>query len=264
MIRSAFMAGVALIISISPLTIYASAEEEELFQDYMADARNGDSTAQFVVARRLEKGIGTKKDSEQSLYWYKQAADNGHALAKLFVERKLEAAKAKAKPAPVKAKPKPKPAPVKTVKVKAKAKAKPAPKKAAKQTFNTEQIISSGNWRSGKQAIGFLPSIRTSCLPSSGELICFSEKFKQTIGGKDVTYTVKSNVSNFDSNGSFKVKYKYNVLDISTSKKKSKSFSPGIKAKTGWQEPGVNLNCRLNNSKSTTCKGPSGAITLKQ
>ena len=257
MIRSVLVAGVALVISTSPLTAAASAEEEQAFRDYMVEAREGDPTAQFVVARRLEKGIGTKKDTEQALYWYKQAADNGHALAKLFIDRKAEARKQKSA-ATVKAKPRPKPAPVKTAKV------KPAPIKASRQKFNTEKIISSGNWRFGRQAIGFLPSIRSSCLPSSGELICFSEKFKQTIGNNELVYTIKSNVRNFNSNGSFKVKYVYNVLDVNSASGNSKSFAPKIKAKTGWQEPGINMSCKLNSARSITCKGPTGSVVLKQ
>lgn len=257
MIRSALVAGVALIISASPITATANAEEEQAFRDYMVEAREGDPTAQFVVARRLEKGLGTKKDTEQAMYWYKQAADNGHALAKLFIDRKIEAQKEKSAAA-AKAKPRPKPAPAKTAKV------KPAPVKASRQKFDTEKIISSGNWRLGRQAIGFLPSNRSSCLPSSGELICFSEKFKQTIGNNELVYTVKSNVSSFNSSGSFKVKYVYNVLDINSASGNIKSFAPKIKAKTGWQEPGINMRCKLNSAKSITCKGPTGSVALKQ
>jgi hypothetical protein len=235
----------------------ANAEEEQAFTDYMVEAREGDPTAQFVVARRLEKGLGTKKDTEQALYWYKQAADNGHALAKLFVDRKAEAQKEKAQSKAAASKPKSKPAPVK-------AKPKPAPKKVARQSFNTERVISSGNWRTGKQAIGFLPSTRSSCLPSSGELICFSEKFKQTIGNNELIYTVKSNVGNFNSNGTFNVKYVYNVLDVNSASGNVKSYAPKIKAKTGWQEPGISMNCRLSNKKSILCKGPTGTVSLKQ
>ncbi|CAB4027590.1 ERAD-associated E3 ubiquitin- ligase component HRD3A-like [Paramuricea clavata] len=44
-----------------------------------AYARIGSSTAQHHVAHKYLRGHGTNQDHEQAMYWFRQAADNGHA-----------------------------------------------------------------------------------------------------------------------------------------------------------------------------------------
>ncbi|MDH5633697.1 MAG: sel1 repeat family protein [Gammaproteobacteria bacterium] len=245
------------------VTILSPARANELeaqaFREYLAEAKAGDPTAQFVVARRYEKGLGTEQSSDKAMHWYKQAADNGHPLAKLFVERRQAADQPKPEPKPepariAKPEPKPKPAPVKPKK------AKPVP---VARTYDTEQVISSGNWLTGKQPVGFLPSIRSSCLPSSDELICFSEKFRHTVNNQELVYTIKSTVNNFQPDGSFSVKYVYNVLDINKAGGE-RSYAPKIAAKEGWQEPGISFQCRLNDNNAAVCKGSAGTVTVTQ
>lgn len=45
-------------------------------------AQDGDAEAQYQLAVRYESGgYGMKKNAEKALYWFKQAANNGHLLA---------------------------------------------------------------------------------------------------------------------------------------------------------------------------------------
>lgn len=44
-------------------------------------ATDGDAEAQYQLAMRYEHGIGEKKDYAQAMYWFKQAANQGHVKA---------------------------------------------------------------------------------------------------------------------------------------------------------------------------------------
>ncbi|MDR3390420.1 MAG: tetratricopeptide repeat protein [Sulfuriferula sp.] len=44
-------------------------------------AADGDAEAQYQLAMRYEHGIGEKEDSAQAMYWFKQAANQGHVMA---------------------------------------------------------------------------------------------------------------------------------------------------------------------------------------
>ena len=44
-------------------------------------AIDGDAEAQYQLAMRYEHGIGEKKDYAQAMYWFKQAANQGHVKA---------------------------------------------------------------------------------------------------------------------------------------------------------------------------------------
>jgi len=91
-------------------------------------------------------------------------------------------------------------------------------------------------------------------------LICFSEKFKHAVGGNELTYTVKSTLTQFDKSGRFNVSYLYNVLEIDRNRTRARSYAPRIAAKTGWQKPGEKLKCQLNSEKSVVCTDTRGAV----
>lgn len=44
-------------------------------------ATDGDAEAQYQLAMRYEHGMGEKQDGAQALYWFLQAANQGHAMA---------------------------------------------------------------------------------------------------------------------------------------------------------------------------------------
>ena len=44
-------------------------------------ATDGDAEAQYQQAMRYEHGIGENQDNAQALYWFQQAANQGHVMA---------------------------------------------------------------------------------------------------------------------------------------------------------------------------------------
>ena len=62
-------------------------DAEKAFQCCLEAAKGGVEKAQYKVACYFEKGIGTAKDLEQALYWFKESMKNGNKLAAAKVKR---------------------------------------------------------------------------------------------------------------------------------------------------------------------------------
>ena len=50
-------------------------------------SRQGDAKATFEYARRIELGLGTRRDAALAAYWYQVAEEQGYQLPKEVVER---------------------------------------------------------------------------------------------------------------------------------------------------------------------------------
>ena len=50
-------------------------------------SRQGDAEATFEYARRIELGLGTRRDAALAAYWYQVAEEQGYQLPKEVVER---------------------------------------------------------------------------------------------------------------------------------------------------------------------------------
>ena len=57
--------------------LYARGDYEGAFEQWQALAREGDSRAQYRLARMIANGVGTRKDDRAALHWYRQAAEQG-------------------------------------------------------------------------------------------------------------------------------------------------------------------------------------------
>jgi len=66
---------------------YERQNKEEGFRWLLRSAENGRLSAQVEVAKRYEKGIGTKKNKEEAQKWYEVAADNGDASSALHTAK---------------------------------------------------------------------------------------------------------------------------------------------------------------------------------
>ena len=53
---------------------------------YLAAAEKGDAQAQYNLGWCYVNGDGVAKDLKQAVYWYRKAADQGHAEAKEALE----------------------------------------------------------------------------------------------------------------------------------------------------------------------------------
>ncbi|MCK7580101.1 MAG: SEL1-like repeat protein [Chromatiales bacterium] len=259
------------------LAVPAYAEDEpdiqvRIFKTYLEQATAGDTNSQFIVASRYESGKGTTPDMEKAYEWYERAAAKGHPLAQRKVEERQAARKPTAAVDPIadklaaaaavesRGKPVPKPAPAP---VRAAPAPKPEPVAAARapepvQSINAQQAILGGKWSRQQKPAEYLPSTRATCLQTNAsEITCFSEEVTRNVGSNGLTYTVKATLSGVDGrDGRFNLHYVYNVADVNGSPfgqpTSALADANDITARSGWQEPGVKMDCRMSDERSLT------------
>lgn len=138
---------------------------------------------------------------------------------------------------------------------------KAAPKKVIVTKKKTKAVhipkmikhVLKNKWKNQHGASDYLPSGSTSCLESGdNELTCFSSEKSRKIKGSNITYTAKSTLFGFKSNGSFKVVYNYNGVAISGAKSNNSDMY-GLVLKEGWQEPALAIKCLASDRKNLTC-----------
>lgn len=130
-------------------------------------------------------------------------------------------------------------------------------KVAEPPAINTLEVVLGSRWARNEVAPDYLPSRNTSCLRAGGEkIICFSGGAQASVDGNAVMYAVKSTLSDFEPNGGFRVRYVFNVTDVAADTGASNADSRdlfGLAAKLGWQEPGIALDCSVNESGGINC-----------
>lgn len=137
--------------------------------------------------------------------------------------------------------------------------AQPAPEKkpAEAPAINTLEVVLSSKWARNEVAPDYLPSSNTSCLRAGNEkIVCFSGGAQAHVDGNAVMYAVKSTLSDFSPNGAFRVQYVFNVTDVTADANASASDSRdlfGLASRLGWQEPGLTLDCSVNEAGRITC-----------
>ena len=69
-----------------PTPVFRHTVPEDL--DSLAErSRKGDAQATFEYARRIELGLGTRRDAALAAYWYQVAEEQGYELPEEVVER---------------------------------------------------------------------------------------------------------------------------------------------------------------------------------
>lgn len=179
------------------------------------------------------------------------------AAAPVKEQRVVKAPPAKPKEAP---RPAPVAAPVEPAKpVESPVVAKAAPVEAPAPTINVAQAILGGKWSRNQRAAEILPSPLASCLQSNAsEIVCFSQELTRNINGQGVTYTVKGTLSGVGNrDGRVRITYIYNVEDVNgkpfAQPSSTQADLADLTARTGWQEPGVQMDCRLNDERTLSC-----------
>ncbi len=255
---------------------------------YLKAANQSHARSQFKIGYFYEYGIAVSRDNDLAISWYKKAKANGSKQAakrllkavsakkkisaynqELARAKKVEKAKRISKTKKiVKAKEIAKARKIAKAKKVAKAKAikKSSNKKSVKNSApasnrkNTsvkfpaiQKIILNNKWKNKHGAADYIPSASTTCLGTgSNEFTCFSSEKTRNIKGIDVTYTVKSTITKFKSNGSFNVIYNYNGINIS-GKQTTASDIYGLTMKKGWQQPAMKVKCQAKSRKNITC-----------
>ena len=151
------------------------------------------------------------------------------------------------------------------VKAKPVAKAKVAKKKqAAVKIPDILKVVLNNKWKNKQGSADFLPSASTTCLESGdNELTCFSSEKKRKVKSSTMTYTVKSSITGFKSNGSFKVFYNYNGINIAGSKSNGSDIY-GLTLTEGWQEPAIAVKCNATSRKNITCYRGKNRIKFRR
>jgi len=250
---------------------------KQAFDWYSEAAEQNQEGAQYRLGVFYEKGGVVKQDINKAMEWYKKAAANGSHMAKVRLNKaaitkseevkkrriaemqaerekeKREAAKARAKKA-AERKQQQKKADEQHKQVAAVSKPKPKPVKRV-NIPDIVEIVLQNKWKEGTQPADYLPSSTTHCLRASdSEVVCFSGEKQRVVNGLKVTYTTKATLSGFKPNGSFRVKYNYNVVKLDPVGTRGVAVDPhGLKLEEGWQKPQLAMNCQTGDRTNLYC-----------
>lgn len=124
------------------------------------------------------------------------------------------------------------------------------------------KIILTNKWKNKDGDSDYLPSASTACLASGdSEMTCFSSEKSRKIKSATVAYTTKSTLVGFRKNGSFKVIYNYNALNIAGARSNIMD-KYGLTMKQGWQEPAIAVKCKALDRKNITCYRGSSKVSF--
>lgn len=136
-------------------------------------------------------------------------------------------------------------------------------------SINVIPALLSGKWKRNRQDVEFLPSSRAACLQSSNvEAVCFSQELTRNLDNAGLTYNVKSVISGINNKeAKFNLRFIYNVVHIAGKPFEQPNGMPSeindMIAKTGWQEPGIGMECRMRDERSLTCTRSDRKMTYQ-
>jgi hypothetical protein len=128
-----------------------------------------------------------------------------------------------------------------------------------KPDINVTQALLAGKWKHNQEEAEYLPSTHAACLQSSNtEIVCFSGELTRNVDNAGLTYNVKSVISGFNNKeAKFNLRYVYNVVHVASKPHAApngmSSEMNDMVVRTGWQEPGVAMECRLRDEHSLSC-----------
>lgn len=251
---------------------------EQAFIWYSKAAKQNQYKAQYRLGYLYENGLGVKQDIKKAMEWYKQAAKSSHNQVRDRMDQQAFAHRKELMKRSLAA--------MKVQREKRASERKLAEKRAIREAARKKQqlaaarhkklalaagrksatamrvnipdisnVILKNNWRGSVGAADFLPSNSTHCLRSSGsEIVCFSNQKQRIINSRLVTYTTKSILSGFKSDGTFHISYNYNVVQMVKASSHGLSSDPnGLKLQQGWQAPQLSMNCQTVDRVNLYC-----------
>lgn len=266
---------------------------KKAFQWYRKAASQQHAAAQYKLGVMYENGMGVEADIKQAMEWYKQAAENGNTLAKERMnkaafarseeavkkrriaamkeeqrkreqaekQRRAEEQKRKQAAAAARAR--------EAAQREQQARARAAQQKraaaaASSRPASTQRVnipdlanlVLNNKWQMDNQPADFLPSASTHCLSASDtEVVCFSGEKQRVINGMRVTYTTKATLTDFNTDGSFQVRYNYNAVKLDQAGSRGMRGDPrGLKLEQGWQEPQLTARCQTSDRTNLYCR----------
>lgn len=263
---------------------------KQAFEWYNKAAAQQHAAAQYKLGVMYENGQGVEQDLKQAMEWYKQAADNGNTPAR---ERLNKAAFARSEAvmkrriAAMKEEQRREEQAEKQRRAEEQKRRQEQAERARQAALREQQargqlaqqqqvaaasprstgsrqagipdlteLVVNNKWQEDTQPADFLPSASTHCLsPSETELVCFSGEKQRIINGMRITYTAKATLTDFKSDGSFQVRYNYNVLKMESAGTQGLQRDPhGLKLEAGWQEPQLVAHCQTRDRTNLYCQ----------
>ncbi len=145
----------------------------------------------------------------------------------------------------------------------------PVVEEPPKPPMNVTQVLLAGKWKRNQQDAEFLPSSHAACLQSgNAEVVCFSQELTRNADNAGLTYSVKSVISGINNReAKFNLRYIYNVVQIASKPFAQPNGMSGdvndMIMKTGWQEPGVSMECIMRDERSLTCTRADRKMTYQ-
>lgn len=129
---------------------------------------------------------------------------------------------------------------------------KPAPPRFP----DLRSLILNTHWqRQGVSAAELLPSSVSRCLKSNDqEILCFSQPRKRRVNNTELSYTVKTTLSDFSDDGQFTVRYLFNVTQMKPSAGGPQQDPSGLRVKQGWQQPPLMMRCQAQTQTTLRCE----------
>ncbi len=201
------------------------------FRYFRQGAAKKHAESQYSLALAYYKGAGTAKDTDKAIYWARQAQKNHVNKAAVLLEKLRQQQSTAAEPNTQK---------------------RPV---AADDIARTIKQVYSGLWtQDGKPAI-YLPSGLNRCHVAGPVITCMSRKLRKSTDEFRGVYQVRSVLSAFTSDGSFKTTYRIRYLSVSP-KKKHKNKQPGLEESRiptpGWQNEST-MRCRILGAYNLRC-----------
>ncbi|MEJ2137006.1 MAG: tetratricopeptide repeat protein [Desulfofustis sp.] len=239
------------------------------FKWFSDAARQGSTPAQYYLGKLYASGSGVRKNYATALQWYSRAADGGFDQARgaiIEVTEKLQqplpANTAEKKTSQAKTRRKP------VAKRGKKLIAQPTVPKKRKATgdkTHDAQLMEDlmlTTWSRQSRPVSYLPSAVNNCRSEDKRITCFSDDQTRSSGGNDVKFKTKSVISDFASDGTFKVLYRNLVVNTrqtggSSQQEPEAAYGDERSAashtvNTGW---GIehSVECKMHDSNSLTC-----------
>jgi TPR repeat protein len=257
------------------------------FKWFSDAARQGSTPAQYYLGKLYASGSGVRKNYATAVEWYSRAADGGFDQARgaiIEVTEKMqqpEPAKTAGKKTPkaqagkksvsnktVKAARKPKKPPQPVAEQEKKLIAQPAvpnkPKDRRDRSHNAQLMedLMLSIWSRQSRPVSYLPSAINNCRTKGEKITCFSDDQTRSSGGNDVKFKTKAIISDFTSDGTFKVQYRNLVVtamqtgDSSEQETEAAYGDEGSGSShtvsTGWGIEHI-VECKMHDSNSLTC-----------
>ena len=175
------------------------------FKWFAKAARKGHGGSQYYMALLYHKGKGVHKDIDYALVWANRARKNGvsEATRLLAVLNGKNNSTRSTRKQVRSSSPKPR-----------KGRKTRHADVASPGKLDVRHQLVAGGWNEGDSPSDFVPSHSNKCENVNGKIRCTSKRLKETRPEYTADYKIVSLITNFNSKGSFTIKYRRNFIFV--------------------------------------------------